>query len=136
LDFSPTQTTSLAFLSYTTKLTAGAWRFLTYFGRDTMIAALLLEPVLSEGSGSAMEAVLGGVLERINMTDGSVCHEETIGDYATWTNLQNNIISTAPSCDYKMVGESRYSCDMLIKLSDRFRLLLARFDGEIFRYQS
>lgn len=76
---SPSQTTSLSFLSYTTKLTAGAWRFLTYFGRDSMIAALLLEPVLSAGEGSALEAVIAGVLERVNMTDGSVCHEETIG---------------------------------------------------------
>ena len=76
---SPMQTTSLSFLSYTTKLTAGAWRFLTYFGRDSMISALLLEPVLSEGKGGAIEAVISGVLERINMTDGSVCHEETIG---------------------------------------------------------
>ena len=76
---SPMQTTSLSFLSYTTKLTAGAWRFLTYFGRDSMISALLLQPVLSEGKGGAIEAVIAGVLERINMTDGSVCHEETIG---------------------------------------------------------
>lgn len=76
---SPTQTTSLSFLSYTTKLTAGAWRFLTYFGRDSMISALLLQPVLSEGEGGAIEAVIAAVLERLNMTDGSVCHEETIG---------------------------------------------------------
>ena len=78
---SPTQTDSLSFLSYTTKLTAGAWRFLTYFGRDSMISALLLEPVLSQGKGGALEAVIAGVLERINSTDtdGSVCHEETIG---------------------------------------------------------
>lgn len=75
----PTQTTALAFLSYTTKLLAGGWRFLTYFGRDSMIAALLLEPVLSEGNSSAVEAVLSAVLERINRTDGSACHEETIG---------------------------------------------------------
>jgi hypothetical protein len=98
------QTESLSFLSYTTKLLAGAWRFLTYFGRDSMISALLLQPVLSEGEGGAIEAVIGAVLERINRTDGSVCHEETIGDYATFLNLQNNISSTAAQCDYKMVG--------------------------------
>ncbi|KAJ5938884.1 hypothetical protein N7466_002018 [Penicillium verhagenii] len=91
----PDQTTALSFLSYSEKLLAGAWRFLTYFGRDSMISALLLEPVLSTGNGTAMEAVIGAVLERINRTDGSVCHEETIGDYATWTNLQDNITSTA-----------------------------------------
>ena len=75
----PSQTTSLSFLSYTDRLLAGGWRFLTYFGRDSMIAALLLNPVLSHGQDSAMEAVIGAVLERINRTDGSVCHEETIG---------------------------------------------------------
>jgi glycogen debranching enzyme len=75
----PDQAIALSFLSYTEKLLAGAWRFLTYFGRDSMISALLLEPVLSSGNASAMEAVIGAVLERINRTDGSVCHEETLG---------------------------------------------------------
>jgi hypothetical protein len=97
------QATSLAFLSYTDKLLAGAWRFLTYFGRDSMISALLLNPVLSQGNGSAVEAVIGAVLERINRTDGSACHEETIGDYATYLNLQKNISSTEADFDYKMV---------------------------------
>lgn len=64
----PSQTTSLSFLSYSEKLLAGAWRFLTYFGRDSMISALLLEPVLSTGNASALEAVIGAVLERINRT--------------------------------------------------------------------
>lgn len=62
------ETTSLQFLSYTEKLLAGAWRFLTYFGRDSMIFSLLSEPILSTGNGSAMEAVIGAVLERINRT--------------------------------------------------------------------
>jgi hypothetical protein len=104
----PDQTTSLSFLSYSTKLLAGAWRFLTYFGRDSMIALLLLQPVLSEGDGGAIEAVIGAVLERINRTDGSVCHEETIGDYATYLNKQNNVTSTAPQYDYKMVDSDYY----------------------------
>ena len=75
----PTQTSALTFLSYKTKLLAGGWRFLTYFGRDSMIAVLLLNPVLSVGKNSSIEAVLAAVLERINRTDGSICHEETIG---------------------------------------------------------
>lgn len=75
----PDQTTALSFFSYTNKLLAGGWRFLTYFGRDSMISALLLEPVLSYGQGGAVEAVIGAVLERMNRTDGSICHEETIG---------------------------------------------------------
>lgn len=92
----PDQTTSLSFLSYTTKLLAGTWRFLTYFGRDSMISALLLQPVLSEGEGGAMEAVISAVLERLNKTDGSAAHEETIGDYATYLSKQENKTSTAP----------------------------------------
>ncbi|KAJ5746359.1 hypothetical protein N7520_011541, partial [Penicillium odoratum] len=104
----PDQTTALSFLSYSEKLLAGAWRFLTYFGRDSMISALLLEPVLSTGNGTAMEAVLGAVLERVNRSDGSVCHEETIGDYATWTNLQDNITSSAMLCTYQMIDPDYY----------------------------
>ncbi|KAI9151992.1 Long-chain-fatty-acid--CoA ligase FadD13 [Paramyrothecium foliicola] len=99
----PDQTLSLSFLSYTDKILAGAWRFLTYFGRDSMISMLLLEPVLSAGDGSFFEAGISAVLERINKTDGSVAHEETIGDYATYLNLQENVSSTDPVYDYKMV---------------------------------
>lgn len=69
------ETTSLSFLSYSEKLLAGAWRFLTYFGRDSMISALLLEPVLSTGNASAMEAVIGAVLERINRTGRQQCKD-------------------------------------------------------------
>lgn len=72
----PSTSTSLSFLSYTDKLVAGGWRFLTYFGRDSMISALLLQPVLSD---RAIEAVIEAVLERINSTDGTAAHEETIG---------------------------------------------------------
>lgn len=98
-----TEVDSLSFLSYTSKLLAGGWRFLTYFGRDTMISLLLSQYIYSEGENGAIEAVISGVLERTNRTDGSTCHEETIGDYATWLNLQNNITSTAPQYDYKMI---------------------------------
>ncbi|KAH7029256.1 uncharacterized protein B0I36DRAFT_411085 [Microdochium trichocladiopsis] len=98
-----TQITALSFLSSKSKALAGAWRFLTYFGRDTLISFLLLQPVLSEGEGSITEAILGAALERINSTDGSVCHEEVIGDYATLLNLKDGKNSSEPQCDYKMV---------------------------------
>ncbi|CAE7014014.1 hypothetical protein P3342_003871 [Pyrenophora teres f. teres] len=96
----PDQTTSLSFLSYSDKLLAGTWRFLTYFGRDSMLTLLLMQPVLSEAS---IEAVIGAVVERINRTDGTVCHEEVLGDYSHWLNLKIGINSSAPSCDYKMI---------------------------------
>ncbi|KAG8405831.1 hypothetical protein J3458_021764 [Metarhizium acridum] len=104
----PGQVSSLSFFSYTEKLLAGGWRFLTYFGRDSLISALLLQPVLSTGNGSAMEAVIGAALERINRTDGSVCHEETIGDYATFLNRQRNLSSTAAGFTYPMIDTDYY----------------------------
>lgn len=107
--------TSLTFLSYSQKLLAGAWRFLTYFGRDSMIAALLLQPVLSAGESGAMEAIIGAVLERLNRTSGVVCHEETIGDYATFLNIQKNITSTAPGCTYLMVDTDYFLAPLMEK---------------------
>lgn len=105
---------SLTFLSYSNKLLAGAWRFLTYFGRDSMIATLLLAPVLSEGQGGAIEAVIGSVLERLNQTSGVVCHEETIGDYATFLSIQQTgMASTAPGCNYVMVDTDYYLMPLL-----------------------
>ena len=76
----------VSFLSYSDKFLAGGWRFLTYFGRDTLLALKLLLPVISD---TAAEAILGAVLERVNET-GTICHEETIGDYASFVNIQNN----------------------------------------------
>lgn len=96
-------TTSLSFLSYSNKLLAGSWRFLTYFGRDSMLSALLMQDILSQGEGGALEAVIGAAIERINNTDGTVCHEENLGDYASFLARQKGIDSSAPSCDYKMV---------------------------------
>lgn len=104
----PETVSSLSFFSYTKKLLAGGWRFLTYFGRDSMISALLLQPILRTGSGSAIEAVIGAALERVNRQDGSVSHEETIGDYATFVNLQNNINSTAAGFTYQMIDTDHY----------------------------
>ncbi|KAL5113366.1 hypothetical protein ACEQ8H_008759 [Pleosporales sp. CAS-2024a] len=97
----PDLTTSLAFLSYTNKLLAGTWRFLTYFGRDSIISMLLMQSVLSD---AAIEAVIGAVIERIDCQDGTVCHEEVIGDYASYVNRQAGLSSSSnPSCDYKMI---------------------------------
>ncbi|KAI1459747.1 carbohydrate-binding module family 52 protein [Annulohypoxylon moriforme] len=108
---------SLTFLSYSTKLLAGAWRFLTYFGRDSLISLLLLHPILSEGDGGAVEAILEAAVERIDAKDGSVCHEETIGDYASILNEQQGIDSTDPSCDYKMIDTDFF---FLIAINEYF----------------
>lgn len=50
----------------------------------------------------ASESVLGAVLERLNFT-GAACHEETIGDYASFINMGNGMpeLGDTPFYDYK-----------------------------------
>ncbi len=64
----------LQFLAYREKFLAGSWRFLTYFGRDTLISLRLLMPALSP---QALEAGLGAVLSRLDKR-GEVAHEESL----------------------------------------------------------
>lgn len=90
-----------SFLAYTNEFLAGGWRFLTYFGRDTMLFLRLVLPVVSPTSA---EAILGAVIQRINET-GTICHEETIGDYASFVNINNNqsYLGNTPYYSYVML---------------------------------
>jgi hypothetical protein len=95
---------ALAFLSYKEKLLAGSWRFLTYFGRDTLLSTRLLMPALKP---DVIEAALGAVIDRL-APDGDVAHEEDIGDYATLRHLkeaQRPADLRQPIHDYKMVDD-------------------------------
>lgn len=96
----------ISFLTYQTKSLAGGWRFLTYFGRDTMIALRLLMPIITS---EASESILGAVFERLNST-GAACHEETIGDYASFINIENGMpqLGDTPFYDYKMIDTDLY----------------------------
>ncbi|EFN53802.1 hypothetical protein CHLNCDRAFT_136492 [Chlorella variabilis] len=115
------QVTQLSFLTYPEKLLAGSWRFLTYFGRrvgrmrDSLIAARLM---MSRLASAATEAALGAALANLNLQQGyyqyngqdfipvgTVCHEETLGDYASWTNIQEGTPELGGRlwCDYKMI---------------------------------
>lgn len=91
-----------AFLASKEKFAAGSWRFLTYFGRDTLLALQLLMPVLQP---PVIEAALGSVLDRL-APGGEVAHEEGIGEFAA---LQNSQLTPkpedprTPALDYKMI---------------------------------
>jgi hypothetical protein len=125
-----TERSALAFLSYDEKLLAGSWRFLTYFGRDTLLSSWLLLPVLSS---RAVEAGLGAVLERVQMAEGvpapwggsietgDVAHEEEIGDYAAWKNLKEAAPASdvrQPRHDYKMIDDDFLLAPLLLALDD------------------
>lgn len=113
----PRARSSLAFLSYREKLLAGSWRFLTYFGRDTLMSVRLLLPVLKPEEA---EAGLGAVLERIS-SRGEVAHEESIGEFAVMENLKagRGRVDT-PVYDYKMVDGDYMLAPVLAAYAERF----------------
>jgi hypothetical protein len=92
----------LDFLSYEDKFLAGSWRFNTYFGRDTLISALLLAAVLEP---VAMESAIASVLDRLD-PKGEVAHEEDIGEFAVLRNAREGRGRVAtPVYDYGMVDD-------------------------------
>ncbi len=96
----PATRNTLAFLAYREKLLAGSWRFDTYFGRDTLMSARLLMPVLRP---TAVESALASVLARLSPR-GEVAHEEDIGEQAVLDHLKaDGVRSAAPVYDYKMI---------------------------------
>ena len=112
---------ALAFLAYREKLLAGSWQYLTYFGRDTLLALRLLAPAIG---ADLFEAGLGAVIDRMAPT-GDVAHEESLGEYAlmerdrarkharqTGTAIPQHVSArgrgrsrTSPLLDYKMVDD-------------------------------
>ena len=93
---------ALSFLVYREKMLAGSWRFLTYFGRDTLLSVRLLMPVLKP---AAIEGALGSVIERLSPT-GEVAHEEDIGEFAALRNKKEGRPATTSAIyDYKMVDD-------------------------------
>ena len=92
----------LAFLSYKEKMLAGSWRFLTYFGRDTLLSIRMLMPVLKL---DVIEVGLGSVIERLD-SNGEVAHEEDIGEFAILRHMQESGEAVnSPIFDYKMVDD-------------------------------
>ncbi len=69
---------ALELLSAEEKLMAGLPSFATYFGRDMMMAALMLEPIVSV---DLQEHVITSVLRKLSPS-GHVSHEEALGGQA------------------------------------------------------
>ena len=150
---SPRDLDTLAFLSSGEKFMAGSWRFLTYFGRDTLISVRMLMPVLQ---APAIEGALSSVLENINLDPtlqdtnydytvevGDVAHEEDIGDFAAWKNSAKadppEDLRT-PIFDYKMIDDDFMLAPVLAEFAklhpDRVEAFLDRTrarDGMTYR---
>jgi hypothetical protein len=72
------QVQGLALMSYQEKLIASLPNYATYFGRDMMMSALMLEPIVSV---DVQEIVIGSMLRKLS-PDGQVSHEEALGGQA------------------------------------------------------
>lgn len=123
---------ALAFLSYAEKLQAGSWRFLTYFGRDTLLSIRMLMPGLRS---AIVQAALTSVIERINLEPGvpdpnfdftievgDVAHEEELGDFAAWKNSMAEggpEDVREPRYDYKMVDDDFLLAPVLVEFMDK-----------------
>ncbi|KAL4434814.1 hypothetical protein ABPG77_005341 [Micractinium sp. CCAP 211/92] len=114
------QVAQVSFLMYPPqKLLAGSWRFLTYFGRHLVaMSRLMMSRLASAAIEAGLAAALGESIYFWNMGGdyyqqngrdfipvGTVCHEETLGDYASYTNLQEGHpeLGGRLYCDYKMI---------------------------------
>jgi hypothetical protein len=77
-------------LCYGEKLMAGLPNFATYFGRDMLMTALLMQPVWAP---AMPEHVVGSALRKLS-PDGDVSHEEALGGQAIRENaaLYNQLI--------------------------------------------
>lgn len=111
----------LMFLARKNKFMAGSWRFMTYFGRDTMLSQMLLQPALTP---QAFADGLQSVVDRLS-PKGVVAHEEDLGPWAEQHRIHQALSSVpaapaagvakaldAPIYDYKMVDD-----DFLLPLS-------------------
>ncbi|MFQ6114251.1 MAG: hypothetical protein ACE5NG_09195 [bacterium] len=90
------QVKSVELLSYQEKLMAGLPNFATYFGRDMIMSALMLEPVWTP---AMLEHVIASVLRKVSPS-GEVSHEEGLGCQAIRENAAhyNQLIAEYFQC--------------------------------------
>ena len=137
---------ALAFLSYAEKLQAGSWRFLSYFGRDTLLSLRML---MAELTFPVIEAGLSSVIERINLTEdiedptfgfaidiGDIAHEEELADFAAYRNSKEASPPAdlrTPRYDYKMIDDDFILAPVL---AEYFADYPASFDGFMARMRT
>ena len=95
---------ALRFLAYKEKFLAGSWRFLTYFGRDTLLSIRMLAPILTP---AAFEAEFRGISEHLNDA-GEIAHEEDLGEQSAIDQLNQwytNGFNDKLSIEDKMISD-------------------------------
>lgn len=98
---------ALRFLSYREKILAGSWRYLTYFGRDTMMTLMLLKDSVTP---RFYEAGLQSVIDRLS-GNGEAAHEEDVAGQAEIQNASRYLRLLKK-------GDSRGAAGVLAGLDD------------------
>ncbi|HSE39707.1 MAG TPA: hypothetical protein VLH08_02995 [Acidobacteriota bacterium] len=109
-------------LSSQEKLMAGLPNFATYFGRDTMMASLMMEPIWK---GSMLEHAIGSVLNKLR-ADGAVSHEEALGGQAIKENADEynkTIDRYFSNQDPKVIAEAAKILKNLNAVRENYRMV-------------
>jgi hypothetical protein len=99
----PRKLEAFSFLLYKEKLTAGSPRYLSRFGRDSVIT---LNVLMDSMKPEAVELLLSSTLSGSHPIDGTISHEENEGDFVShekMTKGEKYIGITDPAEDYRMV---------------------------------
>ncbi|HJR66417.1 MAG TPA: hypothetical protein VJ802_08285 [Gemmatimonadaceae bacterium] len=115
------QVRGLELVSSREKLMAGLPNFATYFGRDMLMSALMMEPIWSPGM---LEHVIGSVLRKLAPT-GEVSHEEALGGQAI---RENAVVYNERMAEYaraRRAGRTAAADSALARARD----VLARLDA-------
>ena len=108
-------------LSYREKLMAGLPNFATYFGRDMLMTALLMQPVWAPAMS---EHVVGSALGKLSPA-GDVSHEEALGGQAIRENAAeyNRLVSAGQLARARaLLGHLAATRENYIMVDDDFQL--------------
>jgi hypothetical protein len=120
------QVRGLALLSYQEKLIASMPNYATYFGRDMMMSALMLEPIVSI---DVQEIVIASMLRKLS-PEGQVSHEEALGGQAIREHaaeygelIQQWVHAEAPDSAAAYLGRARALLENLQRVRENYRMV-------------
>jgi len=122
------QLRAVELLSSRQKLMAGLPNFATYFGRDQMMSALMMQPVWTP---AMMEHVIGSVLRKL-APDGEVSHEEALGgqairewsgEYVRFIDSARALARTSPRDTAVLMSRARIALGDLEKVRENYHMI-------------
>jgi hypothetical protein len=122
------QLRAVELLSSREKLMAGLPNFATYFGRDQMMSAMMMQPVWTP---AMMEHVIGSVLRKL-APNGEVSHEEALGgqairegagEYVRLVDSARALARVAPRDSAVLMARTRIVIGNLEKVRENYHMI-------------